>query len=520
MKIIFQKWPAFTTTLIFFLVNSGCARDIGPALNQPVITAPRRMNDGWICGSLREAGMDSMKLMNLLRRIHEEEYTGIDGILIARNGKLVFEQYFRGYDFEYAAKDFKGKWTDYDDNTPHNLASVTKSVTAILCGIAIDRGFIRSVDEKLADFFPQDSTLFPGNKKKITLHHLLTMSSGLQWNEQNVPYGDPKNDIVQLFIVPEPLKHILSKPLAHEPGTEWYYNGGGTNLLGQIVQKTSGMRLDNFAEKYLFSPLEFGQSRWVRINRDFVYASGDLRLRPRDMAKLGELALDKGVWRGNRILSSQWIGQMTRKHVTRPHDGGYGYQWWLEHYTLGSTAIDAYLASGWGGQWIIVLPSLQTVVVVTGSNYAANDPTPEIMIHYVLPAIRKDFGYDFGCIDKEAPLPDDVRIVPSAGRETGTASALSGHWAGKWDANFLSCQLVVERIDGQEAALVYSWADHPSGYFKKGWVRKTVKIDSSVTIRFETTDKLNFRLNVDEDVLIGYLKNEFVTSRAILRRRE
>jgi len=515
-----MKKIVLLAALLLLMTAPGCSRNEGPSNTEALITPPVRMEDGWTTGSLRKAGIDSLRLLNLLRRISENEYPGMDGVLIVKDGRLVFEQYFAGHDFEYAARNFRGKRIRYGPHAVHNLASVTKSVTGLLAGIALDRGCIRSVDQRVADFFPGDSVAFSGDKGKITLFHLLTMSSGLQWNEQDVSYGDRTNDIVRLFIVEDPLRYILSKPLAAGPGTKWYYNGGGTNLIGQIVQRTSGMRLDAFARKHLFGPLGIERAEWVSINQDFVYASGDLRLTPRDMAKLGLLVLDRGVWNGRPVVSSGWIGQMTKKQVSFPNGDGYGFQWWIRPYRQGSRVIDSIHASGWGGQAIIVLPSLKSIVVVTGSNYASKDPTGDMMFNYLLPSLDGEFKVEDAAIAKEAPIPGGIRIVEPVKREGPAIAGLSGHWLGRWDGNFLSCQLAVERIEGHAADIVYSWAAHPSGYFRSGWVRKKVPVDSTGALRFVTSDSLDFRLDPGEDVLVGNLKNAYVTSKAILRRRK
>jgi CubicO group peptidase (beta-lactamase class C family) len=517
ITVIF-KFIIFFTTLFSILCSMGCAQEINPLKRKLSTAPPQQLNDGLSTGSLKETEIDTLKLMHLLDRITGKEYPGIDGLLIIKNGKLVLEEYFQGNDFEYMAKNFKGKLTDYNSNTIHNLASVTKSVTALLCGIAIDKGFIHSGDDKIYSFFPSDSSLFSAEKKEIALWHLLTMTSGLKWNEQDIGYGEEKNDIIQLFIVPDPLRFILSKPLANKPGTNWYYNGGGTNLIGQIVQRTSSLRLDEFAQKYLFDPLEIKELKWVFINKDFVYASGDLRLRPRDMAKLGSLVLNKGMWKGMRIISSEWIEKMIKKQVSFPNRDGYGYQWWLQTYKLGNSAVNSYHASGWGGQKIIILPELDAVIVITGNNYVVTDPANDMMYNYLLPALKKDFNYDFSLIEKEAPLPDSIKIIPPA--NDINLAALSGHWYGMWDSHFLSCQLVIESIDSNEAVVVYSWADHPSGYFKKGWVRKTAKVEPNGIIKFETTDTLDFRLDTNENVLLANLKNKFVTSKTVMRRKK
>ena len=173
-----------------------------------------------------------------------------------------------------------------------------------------------------------------------------------------------------------------------EPGTDWYYNGGGTNLLGEIIREVSGLRMDEFAEAYLFDPLDISNYEWDYINPDMVHASGNLRLRPRDMAKFGYLFLNRGVWKGERVISEAWIEESTKGHVSPSWADGYGYQWWLKTYRSGSTSVDSFYAAGWGGQRIIVFPSLDMVLVFTGGNYVGQEPVDEIIVRYILPAVQ------------------------------------------------------------------------------------------------------------------------------------
>ena len=472
-KLELSKYAA---VLILSLLVFGCARNPESLKDRLSVKTPIKTDDGWITRSAAAAGSDTLKLRNLLRRVEEREYPGIDGILIVKDGELVFEKYFPGYDYEYTAKDFKGRYTDYDYRTVHNLASVTKSVTAILCGIAVDKKMLHGVDDRVSAYFPEVESLFTGGKERLTVEHLLTMSSGLDWNEQNVFYSNRANDIIQLFLVRAPVNYILSKPLINEPGTKWYYNGGGTNLVGQVIQRGSGMRLDYFADKYLFDPLGIRSSKWVYINRDFVYCSGDLRLRPRDMAKLGQLVLDKGTWKGSRVVSAEWVERMTQKQVTMPHDEGYGYQWWLVPYRLGPRSFETFQATGWGGQKIIVIPDLRSVVVITGSNYTGHDPGNDMMYNYIIPALDGDFRYDFAGIRNAAPLTD---TTVAASTVTSASRNAEGHWYGEWEGHVQPLQLLVGRAGGSKIPVSYSWAPLPEFDINGGSVRTEAAADSS-----------------------------------------
>jgi CubicO group peptidase (beta-lactamase class C family) len=304
------------------------------------------------------------------------------------------EEYFPGYGFDYNGDQFRGKQIEYGIDTIHNLASVTKAVTSALIGIAIEQGFIQDVDENLFTYFPEYAYLNTQQKDAITLLHLLTMTSGFEWNEMEVFYGDTRNDLIQLFMVSDPIDYILSKPLLADPGTRWYYSGGDVNLLGEIIKRATGMPMNDFAAKNLFAPLGISAYEWDFIKSDFIHASGNLKLRPRDMAKLGVLYLSDGIWAGDRIISKEWTEASTQAYIPIPRDSSlaghadaYGYQWFIKAYYSNSTSVSAYFRSGWGGQRIIVFPSLDMVLVFTGGNYEESEPVDEIVTRHILPAV-------------------------------------------------------------------------------------------------------------------------------------
>ncbi|MGD8794257.1 MAG: serine hydrolase, partial [Anaerolineae bacterium] len=319
-------------------------------------------------------------------RIRDGTYENVHSLLVVKDGKLVFEEYFPGYTWNYADEQFRGAPVDFDRDTRHNLASVTKSFTSALVGIAIDRGLIGGVEDRVFAYFPDYAHLQAGGKARLTLEHLLTMQSGLAWNEMDVFYDTTENDLIHLFTIPDPVDYILSRRLVAEPGTTWYYNGGNTNLLGEAIRQASGQRMDAFAEQHLFGPLGITNYEWDFINPDFIHASGNLQLRPRDMAKFGQLYLDGGVWGGQQVVSRAWVEVSTRSHAIPRWADGYGYQWWLRAYDSGGQQVDAFYADGWGGQRILVLPELEMVVVFTGGNYVQDTPMDEILTRFILPA--------------------------------------------------------------------------------------------------------------------------------------
>jgi CubicO group peptidase (beta-lactamase class C family) len=355
---------------------------------------PVQIDDGWETASLSSVGMDERPLLRLLEKLNELEDHRIHSLLIVKNGKLVFEEYFQGDKFNLAQ--YTGE-TGFDINDTHNLCSATKSFTSALVGIAVDQGFIRSVDQKIFEFFPAYSHLLTSapEKNDITIKHLLTMTSGIEWDDESTPYSDPGNDLNQLFNSTDPMEYILSKDLIVTPGTVFDYANCNTNLLGEIVHKASGLRLDEFADEYLFGELGVTEREWQMLPNFMIFCSGDLRLRPRDMAKFGYLFLNGGRWKDSRIISQDWINSSTQKYID-PNDysadfswaDGYGFQWWIWENIYG-VEFRAYFAAGWGGQYIIVSPELHMVIVSTAGNYYTEMTMPieSIIVNYILPSL-------------------------------------------------------------------------------------------------------------------------------------
>jgi CubicO group peptidase (beta-lactamase class C family) len=353
--------------------------------------APPETGDGCETASLAEVGIDEGLISQAMDRIKGGEYANVHGLLIVKDGYLVFEEYFDGHVWDYAAERFEGSFVTFDRDTRHTTMSVTKAFTSALVGIAIDEGFVADEQEKLFDFFPNYAQLSDKEKETITLEHLLTMTSGLEWNEVEYSYSESENDLIQLFIQQDPVAYILAKPLVHEPGSYWYYSGGDVNLLGEVIQQSTGERMDDFAKERLFVPLGITSYEWDFINPDLVHASGNLMLRPRDMAKFGYLILNDGAWQGEQILSTNWIDKTKSAYIATPWpDSGeqYGYQWWLKSYPYHDDEISALHRTGWGGQAVVIFDDLEVVVVFTGGNYVDASPHNEIIERYILPAVK------------------------------------------------------------------------------------------------------------------------------------
>jgi len=505
--------------LSILFINFSCSEKDNACHDDWVIKKPEKTDDGWQISSLNSVNINHEKLQLLVTRICDSTYQNIHSILIVKDDKLVFEQYFTGYTFKYEADECKGRLTKFSANTLHNLASVTKSVTSILFGIAYNKGFINEVDDMLFKYFPEYSSLNDSLKNQITLIDALTMTTGFQWNEQSVSIMDNENDLIRLFYVKDPVHYILSKDVIHIPGTAFYYNGGNTNLLGEVIRKTSGLKLNDFAKKYLFDPLGIKQYKWIFFNPKMVYSSGDLKLRPRDMAKIGYLMLNNGIWNEKQILSASWIEQSTDEYVHFNDREGYGYQWWTKKYVLGNITFRLFTAIGWGGQRIMVIPDWNAVIIFTAGNYNSEDPIDEIMYRYILPSFNANFIYDYEIIKNEAPISESINIEEPDQDVSHDIAKLSGHWYGLGDF-WIAGQLVVEQIDSVKASVLYAWGDHPDGYFERGWVRRSAMVDSSGQIEFSLYDAtLTFKMDTKEDILIGYYQEGKARSKLIFNRR-
>jgi CubicO group peptidase (beta-lactamase class C family) len=343
---------------------------------QPPVTG-----DGWLSASPTEADIDLARIAEAVEGIRSGRYPRVHGLVIARHGRLVVEEYFRGRVYVNAADRF-GPEVLFDRERIHQLASVTKSITSTLAGLAIRHGFITSVDAPAYTYLPGYATLFDERERRVTVEHLLTMTAGWAWSE-NTEWGVSSNDMYGFNVAADPLAYLLNKELDAEPGELWVYNGGAVTLLGKIIEEASGLDLETFSERYLFTPLGITDFTWPYMRSDLIVAHGDARLRPRDMAKLGQMFLDGGLWGGERILSEDWVDRATAGALQRD----YGYLWWGDRYRGGQSTYRSFSARGWGGQRIIVFPHLDLVVVFTGGNYETWEPVDALMDEHILPAV-------------------------------------------------------------------------------------------------------------------------------------
>ena len=294
----------------------------------------------------------------------------VHAVLVSRGDKLVFERYFSGPD---EVHNRKVRDVVFDAGMLHDLKSVSKSVASLAVGIAIDRGLIRSVDEPILSFFPELSDLRSPERGKLKLVHALTMSMGMQWVEATPSTGDENNDEARMNRARDPSRYVLSLPTKAPPGQEFFYNTGALMLVSAIVRKATGRPLDEFARETLFEPLGITDAQWFRVRGD-TDAGGGLRLRPRDMMKIGQLVLAGGRWNGQQVVSKTWIDASTKPWLKATGSYSYGYLWWLDRSRVDGREIPWIGALGRGGQSIRIVPELDLIVVVTAGYYQDYSP--------------------------------------------------------------------------------------------------------------------------------------------------
>jgi CubicO group peptidase (beta-lactamase class C family) len=364
--------------VIILLIVDSCSKDKIQRTFQ--YNPPEQINDGLDVSSLDSEGIDAALIEYLIDYINSGKYVYIHSIAIIRNDKLVLEQYFNGY----------------SQNSFNDTYSVTKSFCSALVGIAIDKQYIKNVNDPIKTYLAQQyNDVDWTGKDSITIHDLLTMSAGLEWDESTAPYGSPGNSHTKMSQSPEQVKYVLQRPVVAKPGTVFDYNSGGVVTLGKIIANSIDMELDTFATRYLFKPLGINKHQWYIYPSGIYLTSGDLEITSRDMAKFGLLYLNNGKWKGQQIISEEWIKQSVKSYINVPWDNEiyYGYLWWKRPILmLNGQRIEGYSAEGFGGQFIFVLPTFNMVVVFTSGidwNKAELIYQPvEMLQQFILPAIK------------------------------------------------------------------------------------------------------------------------------------
>jgi len=331
---------------------------------------PADIGDGWQVADLANEGFDATAIVDMMNRVVRGTYPGIDSVAIVKNNKLVL--YW--WDQQRELDQFDD-WIRNSDRERHVLHSTSKSFTSALIGIAIDQGHIASTQVRFLDLFtyPNYDNWDP-RKNDITLEDALTMRLGIEWDEWSRPYTDPQNDLVALENRNiDWAKALLDLPMATDPGTEFAYNTAATIAIGQALQNATGMLMADFADAYLFLPMQITTADWWRSPTFLPVGGSGLFLETRDLAKFGQLYIDGGMWQGQQLVSAGWIADTVVPRVDisswATYSEAYGFQWWLDELTYKGQPVETWVTSGYGGQYLFCVPSLDLVVAFTGHNY-------------------------------------------------------------------------------------------------------------------------------------------------------
>jgi CubicO group peptidase (beta-lactamase class C family) len=325
-------------------------------------TLPYWPTDGWRETTPEQQGMDSELLAEMLEEVIQRGHD-IDSISVIRNGYLVLDVSI----------------DPYRSSNKHIIHSCTKSIVSALIGIALQQGYLESVDQPLLEIFANREVVnLSTEKQSITLEHLLTMSSGLECRDS---YLYRWRGIEAMLESDDWVQYMLGLPMAEPPGTYFEYCNGGSFLLSAIIQETTGLSSEAFARQNLFEPLGISDIDWPSNPKGISIGWGELRMLPLDMAKIGYLYLKEGVWDGEQIVPQEWVSASTKKHIDATLQDGYGYQWWVD-------TPDVYMALGYAGQFIFVAPENDLIAVFTSDLSESEFYTPQRLLdNFILPAL-------------------------------------------------------------------------------------------------------------------------------------
>lgn len=359
--------------LFFLILFSGCggsssSPDVLDVTDSPIVNWQPKSSSIWEVGDAAQENFNTALIDSTYSNAKQTNV--LKNLLIIRNNKLIAEAYFDGT----------------NANTLMQERSVTKTIIAVLIGIAIENGYLSGIEQTIGEFFEDDYSGLSENKKNITIENLLTMSSGFQWDESQYNNWASSSD---------PQGYLLNRGLVDTPGENFLYNSAGAHLLSVILTKATGMSSLQFANEKLFLPLGITEIRWEKLNDNFYNGGAGIELRPVDLAKIGLMLLNNGDWEMQSIVPSAWVVQAKDHQLNLTPGGGtfkvdgYGYLIWLG--TGNNQQIQ--LAWGWGGQYIALIPE-KNMVVIMNSDSRVNRATAEsqydvsldILVNQIIPA--------------------------------------------------------------------------------------------------------------------------------------
>ncbi|QSB28923.1 serine hydrolase [Flavobacterium sp. CLA17] len=336
-----------------------------------VYQQPKQDVDGILTGSIDKTGLDKALLTEMMQKIVDGTLPNVHSVLIIKDGKLVFEEYFY----------------EYNKAKLHELRSATKSFVSALTGIAIDKGFIKSKDETVLSFFPEYTFKnLTEDKRLISIKNLLTNQSGLDCDVSN-----PKSEGNETTMnnSADWIQFTLDLPMIDVPGGKGMYCSGNPITLGRIIEKATKMPLPDFAKQTLFKDIGIKNFVWnFKPDASSSETFCQVYLSSRDMGKLGLLYMNQGVWNGKQVISKDWVKEsLTKQSVVQGVN--YGYLWWLKYLDVNGVRYNGKAAQGNGGQKIYIWEEQNMVTIITGGNYNSQSPSDEIIQKYILPAFNK-----------------------------------------------------------------------------------------------------------------------------------
>lgn len=358
---------------LMFVLGACVETAVGPETDGPVdidLALP------WTTATVAEVGGSPSIVARGVERAGSNHR--IRSLLVVKDGRMVVEEYFG----------------DDGPDDLHDVRSVTKSVVSALTGIALARGDIRSLDDPISDYLGSLLPQLEPDKGAITIRDLLTMTSGLEWDETG-GFGS-YNEWIRSG---DHLGFLLRKPFSSPPGVEFNYNSAAVHLLGVVLEQATVMQLPTLAQFALFDPMGISRSRWEPLRDGYYNGGAGLDLRPRDLARFGQLFLQRGASGGRQIIPTDWIDVSTQERFDWRFDSGalggisYGYLWWV----VPGTSEPTYFAWGYGGQYVVVVPDLRLVVVTTNDWYRVSEDggaghyereTMDMLIQDIIPAFR------------------------------------------------------------------------------------------------------------------------------------
>lgn len=354
--------------------------------NDYTYSVPVSINDSLSCESLDEVGIDALQVTDFIKTIKSGNLGDIHSILIYRKGKLALEEYFAlegKISGSFVNETFRKK--------THQLSSVTKGILSLVTGIAIEHDDIPGVSEPIYTYLPRYSNSFSDEKKHIQIKHLLTMTSGWDWNQFNYSWNDKRNDAANMYKCQDVVKYVLERPISAKPGTKFNYTNGEPTVLGVILRNAGNMEVDKYTESHLLNPLGITEYQWSRYPDGSLETDGGLKLCSRDLLKAGILMLNNGKWHGNQIISENWVSESTKPRIKLSENRGYGYYWNEMSYEFRGRTETAVFIPGDGGQFLAIFPSSDMVIIFTAGIYD-KDPAKmywEIINENILPTLKE-----------------------------------------------------------------------------------------------------------------------------------